>query len=459
MIQEGFYQKLDRSSLLFLPLSLACLWLLSIVPSHFPGTVPILLWFIFLHASLAFPLFLRGFGQFEIAGSLLLAIIVLYGPLWACILELAVIFLSSLRKHQRHAWDVGDMVMKPVAYGTASLVLILFRDLLFPSLASILVYFIFSWLHGSVEFLFVTYYRSVEKEVPFWPSCRKYFAKMPLVELLSTGVPPGILIAYFIKAGSPFVLLLAIPILLSRKILHYLRDLSQEMEKTIEAMNDVLEAKDEYTERHTNRVAQYAGIIARHYGMPELETEQIVRAARLHDIGKILVQDDILKKPDKLTREEYEQIKIHVQYDMISSVVPQQFPVYQALELGRLHHERVDGTGYPFGLKGEEIPIGARIIAVADAWDAMTSRRVYRANLPHRKALEILHENAGIQWDLKVVEAFFKAYRSGEIHAVSAEFKALQILDSITEPDVHSLFGAAAEYEAWRKKQEWETMR
>lgn len=211
--------------------------------------------------------------------------------------------------------------------------------------------------------------------------------------------------------------------------------IQNELAKAMNALNDILEAKDEYTERHTERVSQYAVIIAKHYGgFSDQQLDLIAKVGKIHDIGKVVVKDEVLKKPAKLTPEEYEHVKLHVQQDFVTNLIPPQFPVAQWLQLARLHHERYDGKGYPFGLKGEEIPIELRIISVADAWDAMTSRRVYRASLDQDKALQTLQDGAGTQWDPEAVKAFFKAYDSGKIQAIQADYKA------------------------WLKQQKWDTL-
>jgi hypothetical protein len=227
--------------------------------------------------------------------------------------------------------------------------------------------------------------------------------------------------------------LLFIPFYGLKLVMEENQRIQKEIEKSLHVMNELLEAKDDYTERHTSRVSQYAVIIAKHYGLNQEQIETVAKVGKLHDIGKILVPDNVLRKADKLSKHEFEQIKRHVEYDF-TPLIPQHFPIAQWLHLARMHHERYDGKGYPFGLKGDEIPIEARIVAVADAWDAMTSRRVYRANLSEEQALQILKDNAGTQWDPRVVEAFFKAYGAGEIQAISAQYKA------------------------WLKEQEWDAL-
>ncbi len=243
-----------------------------------------------------------------------------------------------------------------------------------------------------------------------------------------------ILISLWLHA--PYAIpLLFIPFYGLKLVMENGQKIQNELAKAMNALNDILEAKDEYTERHTERVSQYAVIIAKHYGgFSDQQLDLIAKVGKIHDIGKVVVKDEVLKKPAKLTPEEYEHVKLHVQQDFVTNLIPPQFPVAQWLQLARLHHERYDGKGYPFGLKGEEIPIELRIISVADAWDAMTSRRVYRASLDQDKALQTLQDGAGTQWDPEAVKAFFKAYDSGKIQAIQADYKA------------------------WLKQQKWDTL-
>jgi len=168
-------------------------------------------------------------------------------------------------------------------------------------------------------------------------------------------------------------------------------------EQTAEALASAIDAKDKYTHGHSARVAAYSKMIARLAGKDEKECDEIYYAALLHDIGKIGISDAIINKTGKLTAEEYEAIKQHtvIGKQILSSIV--EFPY---LSIGaNYHHERYDGRGYPEKLKGEDIPELARIIAVADAYDAMTSKRSYRDPLPQAKVREIIIEEMGAQFD------------------------------------------------------------
>ncbi len=171
------------------------------------------------------------------------------------------------------------------------------------------------------------------------------------------------------------------------------------VEQTTLALAETIDAKDKYTNGHSKRVAEYSVMIAEVAGKTHEECKKIYLAALLHDVGKIGIPDAIINKEGKLTDEEYAIVKTHPQVgrDILSKI-----SISPDLAVGAsFHHERYDGKGYPFGLKGEEIPETARIIAVADTFDAMTSKRSYRDGLPKGKVVKELVNGMGTQFDPK----------------------------------------------------------
>ncbi len=175
---------------------------------------------------------------------------------------------------------------------------------------------------------------------------------------------------------------------------------------TVAALAAAIDAKDAYTRGHSERVSSYAMAIANEMQLPEKDKTSIETAALLHDIGKIGIPDDILEKPSKLTEKEYMVIKMHP-YTGAQIIQPIEM-LADVLPLVVAHHERFDGTGYLEGAKGKEIPIGARIITVADAFEAMTSERPHRTALDVEQAAKELKEKAGTQFDPEVVDIFLK---------------------------------------------------
>ena len=170
------------------------------------------------------------------------------------------------------------------------------------------------------------------------------------------------------------------------------------------AFNQMLDLKDINTGVHSTRLAEWALRVARKMDMPEERLYQVEVAALLHDIGKIGVPDAILKKPGPLTPEERALINRHPEY---SWSILRLFPGLEEASLYALHHhESVDGTGYPAGLKGNDIPMVSRIISVIDAFDAMVSNRCYRQGLPHSEAIARLLRSSGTQFDADILQAF-----------------------------------------------------
>ena len=167
--------------------------------------------------------------------------------------------------------------------------------------------------------------------------------------------------------------------------------------EVVTALAEAIDAKDAYTNGHSSRVAKYSRMIASKLGYPEAELNEIYMMGLLHDIGKIGVPDEVINKTEKLTDEEYEMIKAH---PVIGSKILESIKANPRLSTGaRWHHERYDGRGYPDGLSGENIPEEARIIAVADAYDAMTSTRSYRGVMPQEKVRREIENGIGSQFD------------------------------------------------------------
>ena len=194
------------------------------------------------------------------------------------------------------------------------------------------------------------------------------------------------------------------------------KDVQEAYLATVRVLVSRIEEKDPYTHGHTERVAEYAVGIARAMGFSPEEIQAIQFGAILHDIGKVHTEDHILHKAGELTDEEWRMVKAHPirGADMVRGI----WFLEKAIDLVRHHHERVDGKGYPDGLKGEEISIGARIVNVADSFDAMTTDRPYRSGLAVEDAIRQMQEKAGTQFAPEVVEVLVQAIREGRIQLV-----------------------------------------
>jgi HD-GYP domain-containing protein (c-di-GMP phosphodiesterase class II) len=209
---------------------------------------------------------------------------------------------------------------------------------------------------------------------------------------------------------TPFVALLGLHARAARRY----QDLKELLVGLTRSLTAALDAKDSYTFGHSERVARVAVELGRELGLSSDDLSDIYLAGLLHDVGKIGIRDNVLTKPGPLTREEYEHIKLHVTigYNILSEL----HPIRNLLPGVLWHHERWDGQGYPHGLAGEAIPLLARVLAVADAFDAMSTARPYREAMPPHRVEEILAAGAGTQWDARVIKAFQRCRQ--KVHAI-----------------------------------------
>lgn len=176
------------------------------------------------------------------------------------------------------------------------------------------------------------------------------------------------------------------------------------VENVIQSLGIAIESKDHFTRGHSIRVADYGVQLAKLIGLPEVDVQILYRAAMLHDIGQIAIEESVLHKPGRLTQKEFDQVKEHPAI-AVKVLEPLHLPD-ELLEIIRHHHEWWNGHGYPDGLARNNIPLGARIIAVVDAFDAMTSERPYRSQMGISMALNKLEDGAKRQWDPDLVKAF-----------------------------------------------------
>lgn len=235
------------------------------------------------------------------------------------------------------------------------------------------------WPMNLTDFQFVGY-----RDIPFWDYA-------------------GVQVALFAVVLWLFAVIAYILMQIRLKKLDEQREKDERIiEQMMNMFAGLIDTKDEYTKGHSARVAHCAKEIARRMQLGEEEVKKIGYIAMLHDCGKIGIPDQVLQKPESLTGEERTVIKEHT---IMGGKVLENFTAIEGLKDGALyHHERYDGTGYPFGLKGNEIPFYARIIGVADSFDTMNSDRIYRNRLSKEQILEELKQNAGTQFDPEIVK-------------------------------------------------------
>jgi putative nucleotidyltransferase with HDIG domain len=222
-------------------------------------------------------------------------------------------------------------------------------------------------------------------------------------------MPLGLLIAEILslQSGTWIAMVMLFPLLLARYAWQLYLDSKRQQDRLIAAFVSTMEAKDTYTQGHSERVVEYAAMIAKQLDLGPKKITLLREAAVLHDVGKIGIEDYILRKPGPLDPEERRKMQQHPTIGV--RIVEQVGLAPEVVQIIRQHHERPDGKGYPDGLAADKIILGAKILGVADAFDAMTSDRPYRKGMPRERAIEILLEESGKQFDPAAVEALLRA--------------------------------------------------
>lgn len=342
--------------------------------------------------------------------SVEVAIIFLFGPFIAMILSLFS-YLLTLFRFGISSWytvmfNVGQLTLSSGLAGLAFIatggqVGYLETSNLIPLLAASATYMV-------VNTALFSKFISLEEGISPWGIFLTNL-KWAIPNLVALA-PLGFLIAVIFQSWSYWGLLIFFfPLLLARHSFKLYMDMKEVYLNTIKSMVIAIEAKDPYTAGHSQRVSEYTVELAKEMKLSEDVIEELRYMALLHDVGKVGVQEAILNKGGQLTDDEYEKIKHHavIGSDIVKEIKGLQ-EVYRAV---RHHHERWDGGGYPEGLKGTEIPLGARLIAVADTFDAMTSNRIYRRGLEPEVAFSEMLRVAGTQLDPDMATKFVELYR------------------------------------------------
>lgn len=241
----------------------------------------------------------------------------------------------------------------------------------------------------------------------WWPDHRRDVFHHGALYLL------GILAAITAERQTWSLALFLVPMALILLALREATRLRQHTKDAIIELADLIDQRDPYTYGHSQRVAEHAARVAKHLRLSAERIELITEAARMHDVGKVTTPDHVLKKPGPLNAHEWEEMHKHCD---AGHHFLQRIPDFRdGADLVRSHHERVDGTGYPRGLYGVDLPLEASIIAVCDAYDAMTSDRVYRSALPHHRVVSELQAGRGTQWHERAVDALLELMEHGSV--------------------------------------------
>jgi putative nucleotidyltransferase with HDIG domain len=311
------------------------------------------------------------------------------------------------------------------------------RDLVLTSLLAPL--FVLALLYFLINTLLVAIALGFERRTNPWTLWREHFLWFSLNYFGGVSVA-ALLVSYTrsidLAAVSIILPLLVISYLTHRASLGRVQDAQRHVDQvnelymsTIEALAMAVDAKDQITHGHIRRVQVYTVELAKRLGVSDdRQLKAIATAALLHDMGKLAIPEHILNKPAKLTAAEFERIKRHAEIgaDLLSSV---RFP-YPVVPIVRHHHENWDGTGYPAGISGADIPLGARILSVVDCFDALTSDRPYRPRLSVDNAFEIIRERRAKMYDPLVVDTFVRAYTEIAPAANNAAQQAKSIIDA-----------------------------
>lgn len=353
-----------------------------------------------------------GEGAYSVGFVPITTAMILGGPAEAAIAaSFAFVTLREARGVPiiRHLFNASELALAATIAGLTYRVILphpikvddqMFPDVLLPTLAFVLAQFI---VNTGLVALVLALVRGVKMR-NVW---RSQFARL-LGGSIAFAVLGVVLASLYLRMGPSSVLFLLVPLLVARNGFQTAVEMEVAYEATVRSMIKAIEAKDPYTKGHAERVSRLSEMTARAYGLSAEQCRVIRYIALMHDVGKLGVSTKILAKPGKLTDEEYEHMKQHPirGYEIVSEI---DFLREAAETAVRHHHERMDGRGYPDGLVGEEIPVIARIVMVCDAFDSMTSTRVYRKAKSIESAVAELNRCVGTQFDPVSLRALEKA--------------------------------------------------
>lgn len=359
-------------------------------------------------------------ASFSVGDTFSFAALFLYGPEAATVTVALDTLAISLRLKGPAERIIFNSAAASLAMWTAGTLVFRMAALPFPiHSGSVLLFFAAAVAAVGIYFVlnsgFIAAAVGLHQRQSIWQVWHQHFA--PLWAGPAAGGYVGALAALFSNRLQlvELIAMLPIPLILYQALrstlgrvedeLRHLIEMKRMYHATVEAFATAVDAKDHVTAGHTRRVQAYCAALARAFGIADEATLRALEAAALlHDVGKIGIPEHILNKPGKLTTEEYEVMKGHVAIgtEILSGI---EFP-FPVVPIVKCHHENWDGTGYPAGLRGEEIPLAARILTVVDCFDAVTSERPYRGALSTTEAFGILRERSGTMYDPRVVDSF-----------------------------------------------------
>jgi len=376
----------------------------------------------------------RGGASIYASSPIDLAGIMLFGPAVMAVIEGIATLITEVALQRRPFMKViFNVPLLVMTVGVSGLVYKAFGSLgaidsplfLVPLAVSGVVYYLFNtWAVSLVISLFDADGRNplhVWRQNYMW-NFFHILAFLPVAAIIAL---------LYANSGVWTIALFIIPLFLARYSFQLYLDMREAHINTVAALTSALDASDPFTHGHSFRVSRYALRIARAMGMSSRDLEMLEYAGLLHDIGKIAVQNDVLLKVGPLTEEEWRSLKSHP--NVGADIVDQLKFLREASDVIRSHHERPDGNGYPRGLKGDEVPLAARILNVVDAFDAMTSDRPYRKALPIDRVIQELEVYKGKQFDEQVAGILLDLYWKGEFQLIVEADATTEIYNSLVE--------------------------
>jgi HD-GYP domain-containing protein (c-di-GMP phosphodiesterase class II) len=393
--------------------------------AHIDSWGPLIWWITFAVIADMSPILLPGSKAYiTVSSALDYAAIVVFGPVVAAMIStVSTIVTTATTSRKAPHKLLFNACLFIVTIITAGRVFALLgghatrnpADLVIPMAGCGITYFL-------VDTFGVSLVVALSQRASAWRIWQRTYLWTTVTHLIGF-VPLGaIIVVIYMQIGIPGVALFLVPLLLARYSFKLYTDMREVHIETVRALTSAIDASDPYTKGHSERVTQYAVALARELHLSERRVQAIEYAGFLHDMGKIGLQHNILLKPGALTDSEWEQMKRHPVTG--AKIVSDLHFLKGAHDVVLFHHERFDGTGYPHGLAGERIPLEARIVKVADAFDAMLSDRPYRKALSLERALEQLRQGSGTEFDPRVVAAFVGLVEVGQV-AVPAPVNSL----------------------------------
>lgn len=393
----------------------------SITKISFSDYIHIIIFGVIAAICESLPIYINKDITVSVAFSVDLMAILVYGPFAASLVSFIGLLLQISKRNDKYEHIFNKPYYKTlfnisqiaISVGAGGLIykylggvsgVFIYPKYIFQAIVAAIVYYF-------LNNILVTILVSMLVNKPFLKTWTKDFSWMMTNFLFLAFI--GILMASsFIAYGYIALLIFFVPLIMVRYMFKLNMELKQSYYDTINALTKALEAKDRYTLGHSKSVEKLAVYLCREAGFSEAHTEMVRIAALLHDVGKIGIVENILNKPGKLSKEEYDHIKQHPVsgYEILKDV-----PFLKNVRYWvRYHHEWYNGNGYPDGISGRQIPLEAEILAIADVFDALVSDRPYRNAYTREEAYKIIVDNEGTQFSPRVIKLFKKAYEKNK---------------------------------------------